>query len=70
VCTIRGIAIIDTGRYEEGIQELERAVTIAPIEADPHNAAYALSMLGKAHLLRGDTPTPTKASETGLPATT
>jgi DNA-binding SARP family transcriptional activator len=54
VGTIRGTAIVDTGRYEEGIEELERALTSAPVEADPRSAAYALSMLGKAHMLRGD----------------
>jgi DNA-binding SARP family transcriptional activator len=55
VSTIRGTAIVDTGRYAEGIEELERALAAAPVDADPHVAAYALSMLGKAHLLRGDT---------------
>jgi DNA-binding SARP family transcriptional activator len=55
VCTIRGTAIVDTGRYAEGIVELGKAVSSAPADADPCNAAYALSMLGKAHLLRGDT---------------
>jgi tetratricopeptide (TPR) repeat protein len=55
VCTVRGTAIVDTGRYTEGIDELERALSVAPIEADPRIAAYALSMLGKAHMLRGDT---------------
>jgi tetratricopeptide (TPR) repeat protein len=55
VCTIRGTAIVDTGRYADGIDELERALSSAPVDADPRNAAYALSMPGKAHLLRGDT---------------
>ena len=54
VSTVRGTAIVDTGRYAEGIDELEKALRSAPIDADPRNAAYALSMLGKAHLLRGD----------------
>lgn len=54
VCTIRGTAMVDTGRHAEGIEELEKAVAGAPIGADPHNAAYALSMLGKAHLLQCD----------------
>jgi tetratricopeptide (TPR) repeat protein len=47
--------MVDTGRYAEGVEELERALSCAPVDADPRNAAYALSMLGKAHLLRGDT---------------
>jgi DNA-binding SARP family transcriptional activator len=55
VCTIRGTAIVDTGRHAEGIEELNRALSSAPVDADPRNAAYALSMLGKAHLLLGDT---------------
>jgi DNA-binding SARP family transcriptional activator/ATP/maltotriose-dependent transcriptional regulator MalT len=55
VGAVRGTAMVDTGRYDEGIEELERALSSAPVEADPRNAAYALSMLGKAHLLRGDT---------------
>jgi len=54
VCTLRGTAMVDTGRYTEGIEELEKAVVGAPVEADPHNVAYALSMLGKAHLLQDD----------------
>ncbi|HZM83255.1 MAG TPA: BTAD domain-containing putative transcriptional regulator [Candidatus Limnocylindrales bacterium] len=55
VCTIRGTAIVDTGCYAEGIQELEKALSSAPVDAEPRKAAYALSMLGKAHLLLGDT---------------
>jgi DNA-binding SARP family transcriptional activator len=55
VRTIRGITMVDTGHYAEGLAELEGALSSAPIEKDPHIAAYALSMLGKAHLLRGDT---------------
>jgi len=54
VRTIRGTAMVDTGRYDEGIEQLETAIHGAPISADPCNAAYALSMLGKAHLLRGE----------------
>lgn len=49
--TIRGTAMVDTGRYGEGIEELETAVHGAPISGDPCNTAYALSMLGKAYLL-------------------
>jgi DNA-binding SARP family transcriptional activator len=54
VCTIRGTAMVDMGQYAEGIDLLEEGLGGAPVEADPRNAAYALSMLGKAHLLRGD----------------
>jgi tetratricopeptide (TPR) repeat protein len=52
--TIRGTALVDVGRYTDGIAELRAALTGAPVHADPRNAAYALSMLGKAQLLRGD----------------
>jgi DNA-binding SARP family transcriptional activator len=52
--TIRGTAAVDTGHTAEGIEELEAALDSAPVDADPHQSAYALSMLGKAHLLRGD----------------
>jgi DNA-binding SARP family transcriptional activator len=54
VSTIRGIAIVDTGRYPQGIDVLENALGSVPVETDPHTAAYALSMLGKAYLLQGD----------------
>src|SRR5690349_10514174 len=52
--TIRGTAMVDTGRYDEGIEELDSAIHGAPISGDPRNGAYAFSMLGKAHLLRGE----------------
>jgi tetratricopeptide (TPR) repeat protein len=52
--TIRGTALVDTGRYGEGVRELETALSLGPSDADPHNAAYALSMLGRAHLLTGE----------------
>lgn len=54
ICTIRGTALVDVGRYADGIEELRAALTAAPAHADPRNAAYTLSMLGKAQLLRGD----------------
>jgi DNA-binding SARP family transcriptional activator len=54
VRTIRGTALVDVGRPADGIEELRAALTVAPIHADPRNAAYALSMFGKAQLLRGD----------------
>jgi ATP/maltotriose-dependent transcriptional regulator MalT len=54
VSTIRGIAFVDTGRYPDGIDVLQTGLDSVPVETDPHTAAYALSMLGKAHLLQGD----------------
>jgi tetratricopeptide (TPR) repeat protein len=54
VSTIRGIAIVDTGRYPEGIDVLQNGLDGVSVETDPHHAAYALSMLGKAQLLQGD----------------
>jgi DNA-binding SARP family transcriptional activator len=54
VDTVRGTAIVDTGRYDEGVDVLRTRIDSVPVDADPRNAAYALSMLGKAHLLAGD----------------
>jgi DNA-binding SARP family transcriptional activator len=54
VHTIRGTALVDVGRPADGIEELRAALAVTPVHADPRNAAYALSMLGKAQLLRGD----------------
>jgi tetratricopeptide (TPR) repeat protein len=66
VRTIRGTAMVDTGRYDEGIEQLETAIHGAPISGDPCNAAYALSMLGKAHLLRGDLAAATESLDQAI----
>jgi len=52
--TVRGTAMVDTGRHGEGIDELAAGLDGAPVNTDPRQSAYALSMLGKAHLLRGE----------------
>lgn len=50
VLVVRGSAASDTGRYGQALEDLARA---AATTTDERREAYALSMLGRAHLLRG-----------------
>lgn len=49
---VRGGALFEVGRYGEGIAALEESVSLNDPERDPHAAAFALLLLGRAHLLR------------------
>lgn len=49
--TVRGSALSDVGRYDEARASLEEAARVTP---DERRRSYALSMLGRIHLLRGE----------------
>jgi DNA-binding SARP family transcriptional activator len=51
---VRGTAMVDTGRYAEGGQQLEATLDEGMIRADPCAGAFGLSTLGKSLLLRGE----------------
>jgi DNA-binding SARP family transcriptional activator len=48
---VRGAALSDTGRYRPALVALRQAVELS---RDERRRAYALSMIGRAHLLRGE----------------
>jgi len=49
---VRGGALFEVGRYAPGITALEESVSLNDPERDPSTAAFALLLLGRAHLLR------------------
>lgn len=51
---IRGGSLFEVGRYEEGIAALEESISLNDPERDPHAAAFAFLLLGRALLLRGE----------------
>lgn len=52
IALVRGGALFEVGRYGPGIAALEESVSLNDPERDPHNAAFTLLLLGRAHLLR------------------
>lgn len=54
IAIVHGCALSDTAHYAQAIAMLRAAATDAAACADLRQAAYALSMLGRALLLRGD----------------
>jgi DNA-binding SARP family transcriptional activator len=51
---IRGMALSDAARYPEAIEALQRSIKFARDAGAAKQAAWSLSLLGRAHLLRGD----------------
>lgn len=51
ILTVRGASLSDVGQYGEAMLALRSAVALTP---DDRQRSYALSMLGRAHLLRGE----------------
>jgi DNA-binding SARP family transcriptional activator len=51
---IRGMALSDSARYPEAIETLQRSIKFANDVGAEKQAAWSLSLLGRAHLLRGD----------------
>ncbi len=51
---IRGMALSDSARYPEAIATLQRSIEFARDADAAKQAAWSLSLLGRAHLLRGD----------------
>jgi DNA-binding SARP family transcriptional activator len=49
-----GSVLSDTARYQQAIDELREARRLSEGRGDTRQAAYTLSMLGRAHLLRGE----------------
>ncbi|MEX2554281.1 MAG: BTAD domain-containing putative transcriptional regulator [Actinomycetota bacterium] len=49
---VRGGALFEVGTYGPGIAALEESVSLNDPDRDPHGAAFALLLLGRAHLLR------------------
>jgi tetratricopeptide (TPR) repeat protein len=49
---VRGGALVEVGRYGPGIAALEESISLNDPERDPNAAAFALLLLGRAHLLR------------------
>lgn len=60
---VRGSSASDTGRYGDALVALTEAVSTTP---DERRASYALSMLGRAHVLRGDLTDAERALERSL----
>jgi len=52
IAIVRGSVLSDTAHYSQAIETLRSAVEMAEQIDDPKQLAYALSMLGRAHLLR------------------
>lgn len=53
VWLLRGCILTETARYSEAVSTLEDALDMIDDVRQPHDAAFALGMLGRAHLLRG-----------------
>ena len=51
---IRGMALSDSARYPEAIATLQRSIEFARDADAAKQAAWSLSILGRAHLLRGE----------------
>jgi len=51
---IRGMAFSDSARYPEAIETLHRSIKFANEAGSAKQAAWSLSLVGRAHLLRGD----------------
>jgi len=51
---IRGMALSDSAHYPEAITTLQRSIDFAREADAAKQAAWSLSLLGRAHLLRGD----------------
>ena len=54
IATVHGASLSDTGHYAQAVAKLETGVALARRSDDARQLAYALSMLGRAHLLCGD----------------
>jgi DNA-binding SARP family transcriptional activator len=54
VLAYRGMALSDRAYYEAAIDLLSRSVAVAQEAGDAHREAFARSVLGRAHLLRGE----------------
>lgn len=54
IATVRGSALSDTGHYGAALTTLRDANAIAESVGDMKQSAYALSMLGRAHLFLGE----------------
>jgi tetratricopeptide (TPR) repeat protein len=53
--TYLGSVASDRADYPRAAALLQRAITLSQADADPRREAFARSMLGRLHLLRGDT---------------
>jgi DNA-binding SARP family transcriptional activator len=54
ILTVHGSVLTDTAHYAEALEVLHRAVALSEEGSDMRQLAYAISMLGRAMLLRGD----------------
>jgi DNA-binding SARP family transcriptional activator len=54
IAGIRGMALSDAARYPEAIATLQRSIELAGDAGATRQAAWSLSILGRAHLLRGE----------------
>jgi DNA-binding SARP family transcriptional activator len=63
---ILGECLIETGRYDEGVQQLTEALALAEHSRDLRTAASALTEIGRAHLLRNELPAAWQACERSL----
>jgi len=52
IAFIRGGSLFEVGRYAAGIEALQESLALNDPERDPHGAAFASLLLGRAHLLR------------------
>jgi tetratricopeptide (TPR) repeat protein len=63
VLTVRGATATDVSEYRVALRALRAAVGLA---SDDRHRSYALSMLGRAHLLRGELPDAAAALDASL----
>src|SRR5262249_39396479 len=54
IAGIRGMALSDAARNPEAIATLQRSIALAGDAGATRQAAWSLSILGRAHLLRGE----------------
>jgi DNA-binding SARP family transcriptional activator len=68
IATVHGAVLSDTAHYGAAISMLRDGVALADSVGDVRQATYALSMLGRASLLRGDLDTAIEALDRSVAA--
>lgn len=54
IASVLGAVLSDTAQYARAREELNRGIELSTIAGDTRRVAYALGMLGRLHLLRGE----------------
>ena len=67
--SMHGVMLTDVGRTAAALDELHEAVRLARLHGVARAEAWALTFLGRTHLLRGELPAAREALEAGLECT-